>query len=96
LFLAVEEKLLYKIHVTGQVQGVGFRWSAAKEARNRGINGFVKNLSDGGVYIEAEGLIKELNTFVEWCNKGPGFAFVESVKIETFPPVNYTDFRIES
>jgi len=92
----MEEILLYKIYVNGHVQGVGFRLSAAREARSRGIKGFVKNLSDGSVYIEAEGSIKQLNTFVEWCKKGPGFGFVESVNIDTVPPVNYTDFRIES
>ena len=91
----MEEKLLYKIYVTGQVQGVGFRWRASSEARNRGIKGFVKNLSNGSVYIEAEGSREQLNGYVEWCKKGPGFGFVESVKVDTFPPVNYTDFRIE-
>ena len=91
----MEEKLLYKIHVRGKVQGVGFRWSATNEARNRGINGFVKNLSNGNVYIEAEGSREQLNAYVEWCKKGPGFGFVESVNAEAFPPVNYTDFRIE-
>ena len=92
----MEEKLLYKIHVTGHVQGVGFRWRAASEARGRDIKGFIKNLSDGSVYIEAEGSTDELNTFVEWCRKGPGYAFVETVNVDTLPPVNYTDFRIES
>ena len=92
----MEEKLLYKIHVRGRVQGVGFRWSSVREARNRGIKGFVKNLSDGSVYIEAEGSIRQLNSFVEWCKKGPGLGFVDSVNVDTFPPVNYNDFRIES
>ncbi len=91
----MEEKLLYKIHVTGLVQGVGFRWSAAKEARDRGINGFVKNLSDGSVYIEAEGSGEQLNAYVDWCKKGPVFGFVETVDIDSFPPLNYSDFRIE-
>ena len=67
----MENKLLYKIQVTGKVQGVGFRWSAAIEARSLGITGFVKNLPDGNVYIEAEGSIEQLNTFVEWCRQGP-------------------------
>jgi acylphosphatase len=91
----MEEKLLYKIHITGHVQGVGFRWSAVNEARNRDIKGFVRNLPDGNVYIEAEGSIEQLNMFVEWCKKGPGFGFVESVNVDIVPPVNYTDFRIE-
>ena len=89
----MERKLLYKIHVRGWVQGVGFRWSALHEARDRGIAGYVKNLSDGSVYIEAEGSGEQLNAYVEWCKKGPGF--VESVTADPFPPVNYKDFRIE-
>jgi acylphosphatase len=95
LFLAMDEKLLYKIHVMGRVQGVGFRWSAANEARNLGIKGFVKNLSNGSVYIEAEGFREQLNAFIEWCKKGPGFGFVESVNADPAPLANYTDFRIE-
>lgn len=89
----MEEKLLYKIHVNGYVQGVGFRWNAVREARKHGIAGFVKNLSDGGVYIEAEGSRKQLKAFVEWCEKGPGY--VESVTADPYPPVNYTDFTVE-
>ena len=91
----MEEKLLYKIHVTGRVKGVGFRRSAASEARYRGIKGFVKNLSNGSVYIEAEGSREQLNAYVEWCKNGPGFGFVESVNADPFPPVNYTGFQIE-
>jgi acylphosphatase len=90
----MDEKKLYKIHVTGHVQGVGFRWSAANEARNRDIKGYIKNLSDGSVYIEAEGSPVQLDIFVEWCKKGPAFGTVESVNIETVPAVNYSDFRI--
>jgi acylphosphatase len=89
----MEGKLQYKISVRGLVQGVGFRWSAVREARNRGIAGIIKNLSDGNVYIEAEGSREQLNAFVEWCKEGPGI--VESVTSEVFPPVNYIDFRIE-
>jgi acylphosphatase len=92
----MEEKLLYKISVSGCVQGVGFRWNAANEARDKGIKGFVKNLSDGRVYIEAEGSMSQLNTFVEWCKKGPAHGSVETVNVDKLPPVNYTEFRIES
>jgi acylphosphatase len=91
----MEKKLLYKILITGHVQGVGFRWSAANEARNRDIKGFVKNLSNGNVYIEAEGTSEQLNAYVEWCKKGPVSGYVESVNADPFPPADYTDFRIE-
>jgi len=92
----MEEKVLFKILVTGHVQGVGFRWSTANEARTRDIKGFVRNLADGSVYIEAEGTLIQLTTFVEWCKRGPSFGYVDSVKVDTVPPVNYSDFRILS
>jgi acylphosphatase len=88
-----KEKQLFKIHVKGYVQGVGFRWNTVKAARNFGIKGFVKNMPDGSVYIEAEGSTKALKDFVEWCKNGPGY--VESVTTDTYPPVNYKDFRVE-
>jgi acylphosphatase len=90
----MEEKLLYKIQITGRVQGVGFRWSASREARSRGIKGFVRNLSDGSVYIEAEGSREQLDDFVHWCRRGPGSSTVEAVNINSFPPVNHSDFGI--
>jgi acylphosphatase len=91
----MEDKLHYTIHISGHVQGVGFRWSSVNEARKRGITGFVKNLSDGRVFIEAEGSVDQLRAFVEWCRRGPGFGFIDSVTFDVSPPVNYTDFRIE-
>lgn len=91
----MQEKLLYKINVSGRVQGVGFRYNAAREARNRGISGFVKNMSNGDVYIEAEGSADDLKHFVEWCKKGPAFGYVESVTVDSYLPANYEDFRIE-
>jgi acylphosphatase len=92
----MEEKLLYRIKISGQVQGVGFRWNAAHQARKFGISGFAKNTPDGSVYIEAEGIESELKKFIEWCKTGPRSARVESVNYDSLPPANYPDFRIES
>jgi acylphosphatase len=91
----MEDKILYKINVSGRVQGVGYRWNAVHEARYRGINGFVKNMSDGTVYIEAEGSRNQLDTFVEWCKRGPAHGIVETVEVNKFPPADYNEFRIE-
>ena len=95
LLLAMEEKLLYKIHIRGYVQGVGYRWSAVREARILSITGFVRNMPDGSVYIEAEGHPRKLRAFLDWCHKGPSSGFVESVETESSFPVNYIEFRIE-
>ncbi|HNR40986.1 MAG TPA: acylphosphatase [Bacteroidales bacterium] len=86
------EKVLYKIYVRGRVQGVGFRYSAVRAANHHGITGFVKNMPDGSVYMEAEGTEKELLDFIEWCRNGPGH--VGSLTIDPYPPRNYVDFRI--
>jgi acylphosphatase len=91
----MENKLLYRIQIKGRVQGVGFRWRAVIEARNRGITGFVKNQSDGSVYIEAEGPQEQLLDYLEWCRRGPGAAHVKSVTADPFPIENYIDFTIE-
>jgi acylphosphatase len=91
----MENKLLYKIHITGRVQGVGFRWNVSVEAKGQVINGFIKNLSNGSVYIEAEGYREQLDDFVEWCRNSPGLSIVESLEKDVFPPVGYKDFSIE-
>jgi acylphosphatase len=39
----------------GRVQGVGYRYHVTDCARETGVSGFVKNISDGSVLIVAEG-----------------------------------------
>lgn len=91
----MEKRILYRIHVTGFVQGVGFRWSAAREAWKREITGYVKNMPDGSVYLEAEGTSEQLGEFVEWCRQGPGRGFVDNTEVIEGPPAGYREFRIE-
>ena len=43
------------VYYAGLVQGVGFRYTARRLARDVGLRGFVKNLSDGRVEIVVEG-----------------------------------------
>ncbi|MBN1951957.1 MAG: acylphosphatase [Bacteroidales bacterium] len=76
-------KIHRKITVTGRVQGVGFRFSCRTMAQSLGIKGFVKNLYTGDVYIEAEGTEVQMKHFIEWCYKGPGYANVRDVIIDS-------------
>ena len=43
------------LHVTGQVQGVSFRWYAAREATRLALAGWIRNEPDGSVRAHAEG-----------------------------------------
>lgn len=84
----------YQITVKGRVQGVGFRQSAKSEARFLGIKGNVKNLSNGDVFIEAQGFKDQLDKFLNWCRKGSRYGFVESVQFEQGTIKKYSGFSI--
>tara|TARA_B100000530_G_C15694903_1_gene383629 strand:- start:310 stop:588 length:279 start_codon:yes stop_codon:yes gene_type:complete len=65
--------------VSGHVQGVFFRQSTKSIARTIGLQGWVRNRTDGTVEIVAEGALEDVNKLVEWCEKGPETARVERV-----------------
>ena len=84
----------YDIKIRGRVQGVGYRAFAAKSARTLNLKGFVKNLVDGSVLVEAEGPVDLLDRLVIDCKKGPGWARVEDVLVSEAPVVGYSDFNV--
>lgn len=48
----------------GHVQGVGFRYSVLQVARGFEVTGYVSNLADGRVQLEAEGVREEVDAFI--------------------------------
>lgn len=52
------------IHFTGDVQGVGFRYTATRIARRFDVAGYVQNLPDGRVEVVAEGDMDEVERFI--------------------------------
>lgn len=68
--------------VAGRVQGVSFRYYAAKTARGLGLVGRVRNLADGRVEAEAAGSEEALAAFADWLRQGPPAARVASVTEE--------------
>ena len=70
------------ISVSGKVQGVFFRATAKEEAEKLDITGYARNMSDGTVYIEAEGEDEKLELFTEWCKSGPAHAEVKDISAE--------------
>ena len=53
-----------RVFFSGHVQGVGFRYSVLQVAKEYEVAGFVSNLTDGRVQLEAEGTAAEIETFV--------------------------------
>jgi len=82
------------IHVSGTVQGVGFRPFVYNLASRHGLSGTVLN-SNHGVCIRAQGPADHLQAFVEAvCHTAPTAAHVESLKTTRLPLAPYVDFRI--
>ncbi|HKH63754.1 MAG TPA: acylphosphatase [Flavitalea sp.] len=83
------------IIVRGRVQGVFYRQSTKEKAIELNINGLVKNLPDGSVYILATGTTEKLNALVEWCWHGPRKAIVTDVLQDICALQHFDSFRIE-
>jgi acylphosphatase len=71
-----------RVIVTGRVQGVSFRASAASEARRLRLAGWVRNRIDGSVELEVEGDPERVATLLAWCEHGPPSARVSRVSVE--------------
>ena len=52
------------VFFSGRVQGVGFRYTALQVAQEFDVAGFVRNLPDGRVQLEAEGRAQDVAAFV--------------------------------
>ncbi len=85
------------VFVSGLVQGVGFRYFAAREARRLGLTGFVRNLPDRQVEIVAEGDRGALETFAAAVRQGPPGAVVRDVRVGwTDEPAREREFSIRA
>lgn len=83
------------IKVTGKVQGVWYRASTRAEADRLGVNGFVRNEADGGVYLEAEAPEETLDRLVAWLWQGPANARVDSVDVEEGDIKGFSGFEVK-
>ncbi len=68
-----------RVTISGRVQGVFFRDSAREKAEDLGLDGWVKNAPDGRVEALFEGSSRNVRKMVDWCERGPAQASVESV-----------------
>lgn len=82
--------------VYGRVQGVFFRASVTRQARELGISGYARNLTDGSVEVRAEGEQPKLSKLVEYLGVGPPAARVDKVTTHWSKYTGrYSGFRAE-
>ncbi len=80
-----DERARVWIIVSGRVQGVFFRQTAAEQARILGVTGWVRNLADGSVEVVGEGKRRHLELLLAWTHKGPPHARVDAVQAQWEP-----------
>lgn len=68
-----------RLIIQGRVQGVWFRDSTRRQAITLGVDGWVKNRTDGSVEALVEGPKEKVDTLVKWCHQGPPHAKVTHV-----------------
>ncbi|MGJ3249240.1 MAG: carbamoyltransferase HypF [Elainellaceae cyanobacterium] len=89
---------VYRLHlnVQGVVQGVGFRPFVYGLATELGLTGWVNNTAQG-VTIEIEGVIANLETFIQRLNQSkPAHAEIHHLTTQWLSPVDFSTFEIRT
>ena len=74
--------------VHGRVQGVGFRYFTQKCGKELKLTGWVKNLADGTVEAEAQGVSDDILVFYERLGQGPALSKVRRIDKMEVPIVD--------
>ena len=83
-----------KIVFSGQVQGVGFRFTALNIADSHKLTGYVRNLPRGGVEMLLQGPAETIDScFRDLQDSFAGY--IKQTDVQTVPPDSkLTDFKI--
>jgi acylphosphatase len=85
-----------KFLISGEVQGVGFRYFAQRSSAKHQVRGYIKNLEDGRVEVLAEGSPMSVEEFRFDLAAGPVHSRVENIEeLVVEPSGRYPTFRIE-
>jgi acylphosphatase len=92
--MPARDRVRRHVWVTGRVQNVWFRDACRREALERGVDGWVRNLPDHRVEAVFEGSPAPVDALVAWCHEGPSRARVTKVETREELPTNETGFII--
>jgi acylphosphatase len=76
------------------VQGVYFRDTCRRMARQHRAAGWVRNLPDGRVEAVFEGSAEDVQRLVSWAHRGPAWAVVTDVAVHAEPPEGLAEFVV--
>lgn len=85
-----------RVHVlvTGDVQGVGYRYTMRMVARDAGVTGWVRNRRDGSVEAEVEGSPQQVDEVLAWMAEGPPGSRVEASTVTDVTPTGEHGFEV--
>ena len=83
-----------RVVIHGRVQGVFFRDSLRRRAREHGVAGWAANRSDGAVEAVLEGSAEAVDRVLSFCESGPPHATVENVEVSDEEPGGLSGFDI--
>ncbi len=91
----MERDICLHVWISGRVQGVCYRDWTCQEAQQRGVRGWVRNLTDGRVEALFQGTPSAVRALVEACREGPRLAVVNNIhSVEESPYKECTHFSI--
>lgn len=81
--------------IRGRVQGVFFRDSTRRRARELGVGGWVRNRPDGSVEAVVQGDPRAVEALEQWFRDGgPPQARVDDVTVRDQSEEHHADFRV--
>lgn len=72
----------YYVVLDGRVQGVGFRYFAQSNAIKLNLTGWVRNMDNGMVELEVQGLEEKVNKFLSIIRRGNSFINVNDFSVK--------------
>ena len=89
-------RIARSVRVTGRVQGVFFRAWSQGQARELGVNGWIRNCPDGSVEAHLAGEEDAVVRMVERMRRGPADARVEAVAVDEVEPEATNRFELRT
>ena len=89
-----ENRARWRVRFHGKVQFVGFRHTAGFLARQLGLSGWVRNMPDGSVLMEAQGPVSALRQMLIRLKSRPPIHIEKAVIREIPPEEGERSFRI--